>query len=47
MIEAMTVEDRVKLIIGSLVVESAMLNAKIEELQKALAEKPKDQPDNG
>jgi hypothetical protein len=41
-------EERIKMIIGNLVMESAMLMAKLEQLEKELAEiKSKDQPNNG
>lgn len=42
----MTIEEKVRLTIGSLVVENIALNAKVEELTKKVAEleQPKDKP---
>lgn len=42
----MTVDERVRLTIGSLLVENIALNAKVEELTKKISEleAPKDKP---
>ena len=42
----MTADERVRLTIGNLVIENIALAAKVEELQKKVAEKesPKDKP---
>lgn len=42
----MTVEEKIRLTLGSLVVENIALNNKIEELTKKIAEleQPKDKP---